>query len=99
MVWQLIVGDMDCDSDVDFDDIDAFVLGLNDPTAYENMFGVPPSLKGDTDGDDDLDFDDILGFVNALSGGSVVTPVPEPATFLLFFTALATMRFGFRTKR
>jgi hypothetical protein len=40
-------------SDVDFDDIDDFVLGLNDPDGYELMFGVPPSYAGDTDEDRD----------------------------------------------
>jgi hypothetical protein len=76
---QIVIGDMDCDGDTDFDDIDDFVLGLNDPVAYENMFGVPPSLKGDTDADEDLDFDDIEGFVQILQGPAPVQ-VPEPAT-------------------
>jgi hypothetical protein len=79
---QVIVGDLDCDGDVDFDDIDDLVLGLTDPQAYENMFDVPPSLKGDTDGDDDLDFDDIAGFVQILSGGAAQVPEPSSASLL-----------------
>ena len=63
-----MVGDMDCDGDIDFDDIDDFVLGLQDPQAYEDLRGIPPTVKGDTDGDGDLDFDDITGFVELLSG-------------------------------
>jgi hypothetical protein len=59
------------DGDVDFDDIDDFVLALGDPAAYELAFGVPPETTGDIDGDGDVDFDDIPGFVDALTGGSI----------------------------
>jgi hypothetical protein len=73
-------GDMDSDGDVDFDDIDDFVLGLTNPTQYESMFGTPATLKGDLDRDDDLDFDDIDDFVGVLSGtgSSDIRAVPEP---------------------
>lgn len=86
----LTVGDMDCDGDVDFDDIDDFVLGLNDPEEYENQFGVPPSAKGDTDGDGDQDFDDITNFVNILTGGvgdANLATIPEPSTFMIVVLA------------
>jgi hypothetical protein len=73
-----IIGDLDCDGDVDFDDIDDFVLGLNNPAAYEDLYGIPPGVKGDTDDDDDLDFDDIAGFVAILQGGGGLA-VPEPS--------------------
>jgi hypothetical protein len=76
------LGDMDCDGDVDFDDIDPFVLGLNDPAQYELDFGVPPEAKGDMDGDGDFDFDDIEGFVAALQGGGPQS-VPEPSGIAL----------------
>ncbi len=81
-----LTGDMDCDGDVDFDDIDDFVLGLNNPAGYEAIFGVPPSLKGDTDGDGDQDFDDINGFVGILQPGGLHS-VPEPATGSIAFVA------------
>jgi hypothetical protein len=68
---EFLIGDMDCDRDVDFDDIDDLVLGLNDPLAYEQLVGLPPSRKGDTDADGDLDFDDIAGFVEILNPHSV----------------------------
>lgn len=87
-VRYVLVGDMDCDSDIDFDDIDDFVLGLNDPTEYESIFGVPTAAKGDTDLDGDQDFDDIEQFVSILTGGSQMA-VPEPSTALL--TALALL--------
>jgi hypothetical protein len=67
--FEVQVGDMDFDGDVDFDDIDDFVLGLNDPAAYEALYGVPPATNGDMDGDGDQDFDDIAGFVAALASG------------------------------
>jgi len=66
-------GDMDLDGDVDFDDIDDFVLGLNDAAQYEATYGVPPALAGDTNADGDLDFDDIDNFVGLLIG-SVLGP-------------------------
>jgi hypothetical protein len=86
-----ILGDMDGDLDVDFDDIDDFVLGLTDPMAYENLFGVPAFAKGDTDRDGDLDFDDIGGFVALLTGPASegIRAVPEPSVLVVIFTALA----------
>ncbi|MFV1968534.1 MAG: hypothetical protein ACC628_24185 [Pirellulaceae bacterium] len=82
-----LVGDMDLDNDVDFDDIDDFVFGLNDPGLYESTFGVPPVRNGDTDGDGDQDFDDIPGFVDILIGGESQS-VPEASTLVLAAIAL-----------
>ena len=69
---------MDCDGDVDFDDIDDFVLALNNPIEYESTYGVPPELKGDTDGDGDNDFDDIDDFVAIFNTPSAEN-IPEPS--------------------
>jgi hypothetical protein len=94
----LRTGDMDCDGDADFDDIEGFVLGLRDPEAYELIWGVPAPLKGDTDTDGDLDFDDIAGFT-ALLGGGAARALPEPGTAVLMaghFVALLFLRLGFR---
>ncbi|MFV2067003.1 MAG: hypothetical protein ACC645_08475, partial [Pirellulales bacterium] len=81
----LLLGDMDGDGDTDFDDIDDFVMGLNDPDGYEALHGVPSSLYGDTDQDGDQDFDDIDDFVtiliSSLTGGPA--PVPEPSALVL----------------
>ncbi|MFV2065776.1 MAG: SdrD B-like domain-containing protein [Pirellulales bacterium] len=68
-----IVGDMDRDGDVDFDDIDDFILGLSTPSVYEGTYGVPPTTNGDADGDSDVDFDDINGFIANLNGGSLAS--------------------------
>lgn len=78
-----LTGDMDLDGDADFDDIAPFVLGINDPDAYESNLGVPSAWAGDTDGDGDLDFDDIAGFVVILGGGAGDAAVPEPSSLVL----------------
>jgi hypothetical protein len=89
----LLLGDMDCDGDIDFDDIDAFVLGLNDPSAYEDQYGAAPIEKGDIDGDGNLDFDDIDGFVALLGAGLAsggAQAVPEPSVLTLLAAAVLT---------
>jgi len=80
-----VLGDMDLDGDIDFDDIDDFVLGLTDASAYEHQIGVPARARGDMDADGDLDFDDINGFVGALNGQAGIgsQAVPEPGTAAL----------------
>ncbi len=90
---ELIDGDMDCDGDVDFDDINDFVMGLTDAAGYEAIFGLPPVMKGDTDNDGDMDFDDIGVYVQILSGP--VTDggraVPEPSTATMAVAGLLAM--------
>ncbi len=63
-----VLGDMDCDGDVDFDDIDAFVLALGGETGYLEQYPDCNWLNADCDGDGGVDFDDIDAFV-ALIGG------------------------------
>jgi hypothetical protein len=86
-----LLGDMDIDQDVDFDDIDDFVLGLNNESNYEDLYGVSPDFNGDLNGDGVHDFDDIEGFVQLLHGGNVTTEtavVPEPASGTLLGVGL-----------
>jgi hypothetical protein len=106
VVGEALAGDLDCDGDVDFDDIDEFVLGLNNPQSYLQTFGLPSSLKGDTDSDGDLDFDDIPGFVAILSAAGagtngVAAAVPEPSTVCLLGIVLliSGARRGMRFRR
>jgi hypothetical protein len=66
------IGDLDCDGDVDFDDIGPFVLALTNAEEYLNQFGVLPKTKGDLDDDGDVDFDDIPGFVALLGSGGAM---------------------------
>ncbi len=84
-VVAIFLGDMDRDNDVDFDDIDDFVLALSDANSYVSAFGVPPTLHGDIDDDGDQDFDDINGFVSLLTGASnsSLRAVPEPSSCML----------------
>jgi hypothetical protein len=63
-----VPGDLDCDGDVDFDDINPFVLALSDPAGYHAAYPNCDILSGDCDFDDDVDFDDINAFVALLSG-------------------------------
>jgi hypothetical protein len=95
VISQLLLGDLDCDGDVDFDDIDDFVLGLTDPQEYENQFGLAPEVKGDTDGDGDIDFDDIDDFVAILTAADSAgtQTVPEPGTAALFLLGAGVMAF------
>ncbi len=61
-------GDLDCDGDVDFDDIDPFVAALGGAVAYYAQF--PDCHYGLADIDDDglVTFDDIDPFVSLLGG-------------------------------
>ncbi|MFV2065414.1 MAG: peptidylprolyl isomerase [Pirellulales bacterium] len=81
-------GDMNHDDQVDFDDIDPFVLGLGDPAGYEAIYGVPATDNGDSDSDGDLDFDDIPPFVTLLGGVSVAASTTDTAAI----TATTPMR-------
>jgi hypothetical protein len=60
-------GDLDCDGDVDFDDINPFVLALSDPAGYHAAYPDCNILNADCDGDGDVDFNDINAFVALLS--------------------------------
>ncbi len=63
-----VLGDLNCDYAVDFDDINPFVLALTDPDGYAAEFPCCDWLHGDGDGDGDVDFDDINPFVALLGG-------------------------------
>ncbi len=66
------LGDLDCDGDVDFDDIDPFVLALSGQQGYEAAHPDCEWLNADCDGDGDVDFDDIDAFVDLIG----TTPPP-----------------------
>ncbi len=65
----LHLGDLDCDGDVDFADINPFVLALSDPVGYEALYPFCQVLNGDCNQDGQVDFGDINAFVALLSGG------------------------------
>ncbi len=62
-------GDVDCDGEVTFDDIDYFVEALGYPGGAGWPYATCPWLSADTNGDQNVTFDDIDPFV-ALIGTS-----------------------------
>lgn len=61
----IVLGDVDCDGDVDFFDIDPFVDALNHPAGVNWPYPCPWQ-NADCDGDGDVDFYDIDPFVALL---------------------------------
>jgi glucose/arabinose dehydrogenase len=61
-------GDLNNDGNINFADINPFVLALSDPDAYEAQYGYPPVQAGDINCDGHCDFGDINPFVALLSG-------------------------------
>jgi hypothetical protein len=64
-----ILGDLNCDGAVSFDDIGAFVRALVGQAAYEAKYPDCLWLNGDIDGNGVVDFDDINPFVGCLVAG------------------------------
>jgi subtilisin-like proprotein convertase family protein len=60
-------GDMNCDGNVDFDDINPFVVALVGEQGYRNRYGDCDYMLGDVNGDGGVDFDDINPFVALLT--------------------------------
>ncbi len=60
-------GDMNCDGVVDFLDINAFVLAISDPGAYQAAYPGCDIMNGDCNGDGLVDFGDINSFVDQLT--------------------------------
>ncbi len=63
------VGDCDCDRDIDYFDIDPFILALSNPSAYDANYPNCSRYNADADMDGDIDFFDIDPFI-ALVGQS-----------------------------
>jgi hypothetical protein len=76
-VYYALSGDMDFNRKADFDDVDDFVLALNDPLAYQAKYGVPPTLRGDFNFDQRFDSDDIIGFSNRMRGALARAQLPN----------------------
>ena len=60
------LGDLNCDGEVNFDDIHPFVLALSDPAAYGAAYPFCNVLLADCNGDGVVDFTDINAFVALL---------------------------------
>ena len=65
---RVLRGDLNCDSAVDFGDINPFVLALSDGAAWQALYPGCPLLNGDINLDGAVDFADINPFVALLAG-------------------------------
>ena len=72
-------GDLDCDGDVDYDDMDPFVLALSGQAGYEVAYPGCNWLNGDCNDDGTVDFDDIDPFVAILSWWLIASASRSPA--------------------
>ncbi|MBL8880744.1 MAG: hypothetical protein JNG88_16645, partial [Phycisphaerales bacterium] len=71
LMWRSVTsppGDLNCDGTVNNFDIDAFVLGLTDPAAYESAFPTCEIALGDINADGTFNNFDIDPFVALLMG-------------------------------
>ncbi|MBK9128172.1 MAG: hypothetical protein IPM13_10270 [Phycisphaerales bacterium] len=66
-----VVGDLNCDGVVNYDDLDALQLALYGPAAYAQVYPDCQWLLGDVNGDGNVTFDDIDYWV-ALLGTSAI---------------------------
>ena len=64
-----LLGDLNCDGNVNFFDIDAFVLAVTDPAGYTVAYPDCDIMLADCNGDGDVDFFDIDSFVGLVVGG------------------------------
>jgi hypothetical protein len=71
LVQSYVLGDLNGDGRVDFDDLNPFALALNDPSGYATQFPtLNSSVLGDINHDGRLDFDDLNPFADLLNNGS-----------------------------
>mgnify|MGYP000355141351 CR=1 FL=1 len=68
-VWKprFLVGDMNCDGQVNFGDINPFVLALTNPAGYQAAFPNCNIMNADINGDGYVNFGDINPFVRLLT--------------------------------
>jgi hypothetical protein len=68
-VYTAVVGDLNCDGQIDAFDIDPFVLALTDPAGYAAAHPACDPGLADVNGDGAVDAFDIDPFVKLLTGG------------------------------
>jgi hypothetical protein len=77
--FQGCVGDLNCDGEVGFADINPFVLRLSNPAAYATQFPECPDGNGDINVDGEVGFRDINPFVSLMgSGQGPCSAAPAP---------------------
>ena len=70
LVQTWVAGDMNCDGQVNFGDVNAFVLAVSNPAGYQQQYPNCNILNGDINGDGLVDFGDVNPFVSLLSTGN-----------------------------
>ena len=89
----LLPGDFNRDGHVDAADILPAMKALTDPAGYEGQYGVSPAdlpIIGDVNGDTQFTNADLQALLDYLKdGGGSTSTVPEPASWILAFLALA----------
>ena len=70
-----MMGDMNCDGQLDSGDVNPFVLALSNPAQYAAAFPGCPILNGDINGDGQTNLDDVNAFVGLMQG--LVPPQPQ----------------------
>lgn len=66
-VLPFLLGDLNCDGNVDFGDINPFVLALTNPTGYQVAFPSCNIMNADINQDGRVDFGDINPFIRLLT--------------------------------
>jgi len=61
-------GDLNCDGEVSFRDINPFIMALTDPPGWQVAYPGCPPANGDANGDGSVDFRDINPFILLLAG-------------------------------
>ncbi len=64
-------GDINCDGNINFDDIESFVIALVDMAEYLQSYHECQHMNADCNGDGRVNFDDIDAFVILLIGGEI----------------------------
>ena len=68
--WARRLGDLNCDGEVDFGDINPFILALMNGAGYQQQYPDCDRMLADINQDGWVDFNDINPFVDLLVGGS-----------------------------
>ncbi len=63
LMYPYLLGDMNVDGVVTFDDIDPWVLACNNPIAYQNQYRIRALLHGDCNHDGHINYSDVDFFV------------------------------------
>ncbi|MEL7088996.1 MAG: hypothetical protein AAGL98_11245, partial [Planctomycetota bacterium] len=100
-------GDLDDDGQLTLDDVNAFVLALEDPAAYAASVGLAPTAMADFNNDGLFNLADVEGFAAQLDAANLpgsqtlAALVPEPTVFggLVLLGWIGTARRSWRQNK